>query len=192
MVGLFAQESEVVERFRIQFLPQLKLILFQISHYAGICNKRLERIGVGGRLSPKKPTLEDIDQSRLQIFRPSMFGGTLLETLAIQKDKFPNRRLPWILTTLTEQILGNLPLFSSFHVLKINLQHWMDWERKESSESQQISMKWWVLSVGSTNGKWACVPMLMYQLLCSNSGSESSIFRLYLVKLASEFSLSRI
>ena len=123
MVGLFAQESEVVERFRIQFLPQLKLILFQISHYAGICNKRLERIGVGGRLSPKKPTLEDIDQSRLQIFRPSMFGGTLLETLAIQKDKFPNRRLPWILTTLTEQILGNLPLFSSFHILKINLQH---------------------------------------------------------------------
>ena len=35
-----------------------------------------------------------------------MFGGTLLETLNIQKDKFPNRRLPWILTTLTEQILG--------------------------------------------------------------------------------------
>ena len=50
---------------------------FQISHYAGICNKRLERIGIGGRLDPKKPTLEDIDQSRLQIFRPSMFGGTL-------------------------------------------------------------------------------------------------------------------
>ena len=49
----------------------------QISHYAGICNKRLERIGIGGRLAPKKPTLEDIDQSRLQIFRPSMFGGTL-------------------------------------------------------------------------------------------------------------------
>ena len=78
----------------------------QISHYAGICNKRLDRMGVGGRLSAKKPSLEDIDQSRLQIFRPSMFGGTLAETLDIQKDKFPNRRLPWILTTLTEQILG--------------------------------------------------------------------------------------
>ena len=80
---------------------------FQISHYAGICNKRLDRMGVGGRLSPKKPSLEDIDQSRLQIFRPSMFGGTLLETLNIQKDKFPSKRLPWILTTLTDQILGN-------------------------------------------------------------------------------------
>lgn len=55
---------------------------------------------------PKKPSLEDIDQSRLQIFRPSMFGGTLEEILDIQKDKFPTRRLPWILTTLTEQILG--------------------------------------------------------------------------------------
>ena len=64
-------------------------------------------MGVGGRLSPKKPSLEDIDQSRLQIFRPSMFGGTLLETLNIQKDKFPSKRLPWILTTLTDQILGN-------------------------------------------------------------------------------------
>ena len=77
----------------------------QISHYAGICNKRLERIGSGGRLSPKKPTLEDIDQSRLQIFRPSMFGGTLREILDIQKEKFPARRLPWILTTLTDQII---------------------------------------------------------------------------------------
>ena len=55
----------------------LKKSCFQISHYAGISNKRLERIGIGGRLAPKKPTLEDIDQSRLQIFRPSMFGGTL-------------------------------------------------------------------------------------------------------------------
>ena len=95
----------------------------QISHYAGICNKRLERIGIGGRLAPKKPTLEDIDQSRLQIFRPSMFGGTLQvftftlevflvtfanlqEILDIQKDRFPSRRLPWILTTLTDQIIS--------------------------------------------------------------------------------------
>ena len=37
-----------------------------------------------------------------------MFGGTLLEILAIQREKFPNRRLPWILTTLTEQILGKI------------------------------------------------------------------------------------
>jgi hypothetical protein len=38
-------------------------------------------MGSGGRLKPRKPTLEEIDQSRLQIFRPSMFGGTLAEIL---------------------------------------------------------------------------------------------------------------
>lgn len=77
----------------------------QISHYAGICAKRLDRIGESGRLSPKKPVIEDIDQSRLQIFRPSMFGGTLTEILDMQKDRFPHRKLPWILTTLAEQII---------------------------------------------------------------------------------------
>ena len=77
----------------------------QISHYAGICAKRLDRIGEGGRLKPKKPTIEEIDQSRLQIFRPSMFGGTLAEAMDIQRDRFPQRKLPWILTTLVEQIM---------------------------------------------------------------------------------------
>ena len=77
----------------------------QISHYAGICAKRLDRIGDGGRLIPKKPSIEEIDQSRLQIFRPSMFGGTLQEALDMQKDRFPQRRLPWLLTVLAEQIM---------------------------------------------------------------------------------------
>ena len=77
----------------------------QISHYAGICSKRLDRIGDTGRLRPKKPTVDDIDQSRLQIFRPSMFGGTLSETMDMQRERFPHKRLPWILTVLSEQIL---------------------------------------------------------------------------------------
>eukprot|EP00095_Tigriopus_kingsejongensis_P006358 snap_masked-scaffold42_size484952-processed-gene-1.9 protein:Tk06358 transcript:snap_masked-scaffold42_size484952-processed-gene-1.9-mRNA-1 annotation:"hypothetical protein Phum_PHUM046570" len=77
----------------------------QISHYAGICTKRLERIGESGRLTPKKPVIEDIDQARLQIFRPSMFGGTLAEIMEMQKERFPQRKLPWILTTLAELII---------------------------------------------------------------------------------------
>ena len=77
----------------------------QISHYAGICAKRLDRIGDTGRLRPKKPSVEEIDQSRLQIFRPSMFGGTLGETMEMQRDRYPQKRLPWILTTLADQIL---------------------------------------------------------------------------------------
>jgi hypothetical protein len=48
--------------------------------------------------------MDEVDQSRLQIFRPSMFGGTLLETMEIQKERFPLRKLPWILTALAEQV----------------------------------------------------------------------------------------
>ena len=62
-------------------------------------------LGDGGRLRPKKPNVEDIDQSRLLIFRPSMFGGTLSETMEVQRDRFPHLRLPWILTTVADQIL---------------------------------------------------------------------------------------
>jgi hypothetical protein len=80
-------------------------IHIQISHYAGICAKRLERMGDGGRLNPKKPSIEEIDQSRLLIFRPSMFFGTLSETMDVQRDRFPHLRLPWILTTMADQIM---------------------------------------------------------------------------------------
>jgi len=34
-----------------------------------------------------------------------MFGGTLREALEMQVDRFPRKRLPWILTTLAEQVL---------------------------------------------------------------------------------------
>ena len=34
-----------------------------------------------------------------------MFGGTLSETMDMQRERFPHKRLPWILTVLSEQIL---------------------------------------------------------------------------------------
>lgn len=34
-----------------------------------------------------------------------MFGSTLDDTMAMQQHKFPDHKLPWILTCLTEQIL---------------------------------------------------------------------------------------
>jgi len=34
-----------------------------------------------------------------------MFGSTLTEVMALQRDRFPDRRLPWIQTTLSEEIL---------------------------------------------------------------------------------------
>ncbi|XP_055640474.1 rho GTPase-activating protein 39 isoform X2 [Toxorhynchites rutilus septentrionalis] len=77
----------------------------QISHYATIACRRLDRIGSSGRKQARKPTEEDINQAREQIFRDSMFGNTLNEVMELQSDKFPDLQLPWIQTTLSEQVL---------------------------------------------------------------------------------------
>lgn len=39
------------------------------------------------------------------IFHPSNFGGTLEDIMQIQRDRFPDRQLPWIQTTLSEEVL---------------------------------------------------------------------------------------
>lgn len=81
-------------------------IHIQVAHYAGVCNKRLERTSVNAkRQRLKKPTLEEIDLARLHIFRASMFGGTIEEVMALQRDRYPHRRLPWVQTTLSEEVL---------------------------------------------------------------------------------------
>ncbi|KAK3930651.1 Rho GTPase-activating protein 39 [Frankliniella fusca] len=77
----------------------------QISHYATVACKRLDRIGVSGKRSPRKPSVEEIDQARIQIFRPSMFGNTLQEVMQVQRERFPLRKLPWVQTALSEEVL---------------------------------------------------------------------------------------
>ncbi|XP_017057125.1 hornerin isoform X1 [Drosophila ficusphila] len=77
----------------------------QVSHYATVCCRRLDRIGSCGRRLAKKPTADEVEQARQQILRNSMFGNTLSEVMELQKDKFPFRKLPWIQTTLSEHVL---------------------------------------------------------------------------------------
>ncbi|ALC46867.1 RhoGAP93B [Drosophila busckii] len=77
----------------------------QISHYATVCCRRLDRIGSSGRRLAKKPSGDEVEQARQQILRNSMFGNTLGEVMELQKDKFPFRKLPWIQTTLSEHVL---------------------------------------------------------------------------------------
>uniref|UniRef100_A0A1L8E4W1 Rho GTPase-activating protein 39 n=1 Tax=Nyssomyia neivai TaxID=330878 RepID=A0A1L8E4W1_9DIPT len=77
----------------------------QISHYATIACRRLDRIGSSGKKQAKKPSEDEVNQSRDQIFRDSMFGNTLQEVMDLQKDRFPDRQLPWVQITLSEQIL---------------------------------------------------------------------------------------
>lgn len=50
----------------------------QISHYATVSCKRLERIGTNGKKPARKPTIEEIDQSRVSFYG---FGKKLNETL---------------------------------------------------------------------------------------------------------------
>ncbi|XP_031618570.1 uncharacterized protein LOC116337810 isoform X4 [Contarinia nasturtii] len=77
----------------------------QVSHYATVACRRLERIGSNGKKQAKKPTEDEIEQSREQIIRKSMFGNTLDEVMELQKDRFPYRKLPWIQVTLSQQVL---------------------------------------------------------------------------------------
>lgn len=57
------------------------------------------------RRSGKKPTLDEIEAARIQIFQPSMFGNGLEEVMMIQLERYPARDLPWIQTTLSEMVL---------------------------------------------------------------------------------------
>uniref|UniRef100_A0A0A9XYD1 Rho GTPase-activating protein 39 n=1 Tax=Lygus hesperus TaxID=30085 RepID=A0A0A9XYD1_LYGHE len=77
----------------------------QVSHYASVACKRLQRIGSNGKRPVRKPTAEEIEQARIQIFRPSMFGSTLEEVMEMQKSRFPHYKLPWVQTTLSDEVL---------------------------------------------------------------------------------------
>ena len=34
-----------------------------------------------------------------------MFGSTLAEVMSLQKERYPERRLPWIQTALSEEVI---------------------------------------------------------------------------------------
>lgn len=77
-----------------------------VEAYAAACSQRLERgAQSGAKRGLRRPTLEEVDQSRAHIFRPSMFGNTLEEVMALQRERFPRRCLPWVQTTLSEAVL---------------------------------------------------------------------------------------
>lgn len=97
----------------------------QISHYATIACRRLDRIGSAGKKQAKKPTEDEINHARVcmpftlwlrdiliivwlgpqeQIFRDSMFGNTIQEVMELQKQRFPDRKLPWVQVTLSKQV----------------------------------------------------------------------------------------
>ncbi|XP_078582556.1 rho GTPase-activating protein 39-like isoform X2 [Branchiostoma floridae x Branchiostoma japonicum] len=79
---------------------------FPRSLYAQHCYKQLDRIcKTGARKGLKKPTIDEVAQAKHNIFHPSMFGNTLDDIMNMQKQRYPERRLPWIQTTLSNEVL---------------------------------------------------------------------------------------
>ncbi|XP_067654660.1 rho GTPase-activating protein 39-like isoform X1 [Haliotis asinina] len=77
-----------------------------ISHFANHCYQRLERaLATGAKKGVRKPTLDEVEQAKKSIFHPSMFGSSLDDVLLMQKDRYPERTLPWIQTILSEEVL---------------------------------------------------------------------------------------
>lgn len=50
----------------------------QVSHYATVSCKRLERGGVNGKRRPRKPSIEEIDQARVSFNNKFISHNSLL------------------------------------------------------------------------------------------------------------------
>ncbi|KAK2154868.1 hypothetical protein LSH36_255g02019 [Paralvinella palmiformis] len=86
--------------------PSVDTAKVPVSHFAAHCQRRLDRVSqTGAKRGLRKPTLDEIEQAKKSIFHPSMFGSTLEDVMLMQKDKFPDRKLPWIQTALSEEVL---------------------------------------------------------------------------------------
>nr|XP_020511592.1 rho GTPase-activating protein 39 [Labrus bergylta] len=78
-----------------------------ISSYAKYCYRKLTKGALtGAKKGLQKPCLEEIIHARNAIFSPSMFGSSLEEVMALQKERYPDSQLPWVQTRLSEEVLG--------------------------------------------------------------------------------------
>uniref|UniRef100_A0A3P9Q5X3 Rho GTPase-activating protein 39 n=1 Tax=Poecilia reticulata TaxID=8081 RepID=A0A3P9Q5X3_POERE len=78
-----------------------------ISSYAKYCYRKLMKAALtGAKKGLQKPSLEEIQHARNAIFSPSMFGSSLEEVMVLQKERYPDRQLPWVQTRLSEEVLG--------------------------------------------------------------------------------------
>ncbi|XP_069477872.1 rho GTPase-activating protein 39 isoform X2 [Ambystoma mexicanum] len=78
-----------------------------ISTYAKYCYSKLQKAALmGAKKGLKKPILEEIKHARNAVFSPSMFGSSLQEVMNMQKERYPDRQLPWVQTRLSEEVLA--------------------------------------------------------------------------------------
>ncbi|XP_037658567.1 LOW QUALITY PROTEIN: rho GTPase-activating protein 39 [Choloepus didactylus] len=78
-----------------------------ISTYAKYCYHKLQRAALtGAKKGLKKPNVEEIRHAKNAVFSPSMFGSALQEVMSVQKERYPDRQLPWVQTRLSEEVLA--------------------------------------------------------------------------------------
>lgn len=54
----------------------------------------------------RKPSVEEIRHAKNAVFSPSMFGSALQDVMSMQKERYPDRQLPWVQTRLSEEVLA--------------------------------------------------------------------------------------
>ncbi|XP_044100635.1 rho GTPase-activating protein 39 isoform X2 [Neovison vison] len=78
-----------------------------ISTYAKYCYHKLQKAALtGAKKGLKKPNVEEIRHAKNAVFSPSMFGSGLQEVMNMQKERYPERQLPWVQTRLSEEVLA--------------------------------------------------------------------------------------
>ncbi|XP_069740390.1 rho GTPase-activating protein 39-like isoform X3 [Narcine bancroftii] len=78
-----------------------------ISTYAKYCYRKLQKVAItGGKKGLRKPTIEEIHHAKNAILTPSMFGSSLEEIMERQRERYPEKKLPWVQTHLSNKVLG--------------------------------------------------------------------------------------
>ncbi|KAM6148307.1 rho GTPase-activating protein 39 isoform 2-T2 [Rhynchocyon petersi] len=78
-----------------------------ISTYAKYCYHKLQKAALtGAKKGLRKPTVEEVRHAKNAVFSPSMFGSALQEVMSMQKERYPERQLPWVQTRLSEEVLA--------------------------------------------------------------------------------------
>ncbi|XP_066873772.1 rho GTPase-activating protein 39 isoform X5 [Kogia breviceps] len=78
-----------------------------ISTYAKYCYHKLQKAALtGAKKGLKKPNVEEIRHAQNAVFSPSLFGSALQEVMSMQKERYPDRQLPWVQTRLSEEVLA--------------------------------------------------------------------------------------
>ncbi|OCT75126.1 hypothetical protein XELAEV_18034117mg [Xenopus laevis] len=78
-----------------------------ISMYAKYCYHKLQKAALmGAKKGLNKPNIEEIKHARNAVFSPSMFSSGLQDIMSMQRDKYPDRQLPWVQTRLSEEVLA--------------------------------------------------------------------------------------